>query len=526
MFRSIYVPIDSSPCSDAAIKWAVSLGKEKKTEITGSHVYAAKLHDQRFKTMEAGLPEEFQEEEMLEKQRVIHDDLITKGLELITDSYLVAMSEQCEKAQLSFKGLSLEGKNWQELSSDINAKQYDLIIMGAFGTGRIEESVIGSVTERVARRIQQNLLVIRDEIEPTDSDRIVVTLDGGERSWGALKIGMELAEVHNKKLEVISTFDPYFHYTVFNSLNKVLTKKARTVFKFEQQEELHENIIDSGLAKIYQSHLDIAKRLADDAGIEIKTKLLAGKAWKKILEYVKKDPPWILLSGRTGIHNQEDIDLGSNTENLLRTVPCNFMLVATKDKPPVEHEAAETVAWTKEAEARMQKVPQIAKGMAIKAIQGHAIAEGVTMITSAVVDDAMAKLLPPAAMKAIGMGKKQRPAFDSEETSTFDLTFQCPDCDYVHRQKRPEICPVCKTSGEEFRILQASTKNDSDSANHTIETTFDGIELAWSKEAKDLLNEKEEGVARDQLRFKVEKRARVAKQRTITGEMVQNALII
>jgi nucleotide-binding universal stress UspA family protein len=522
MFESIYIPVDCSPCSNASIEWGILLAEKENSTLIGSHVYAAKLHDQRFKTMEAGLPHEFQQEQILEKQRTIHADLITKGLELITDSYLEAMEEKCKKAQLNFKGISLEGKNWQELSNDINHKKYDLVIMGTFGTGRVEESIIGSVTERVARRIQQNLLVIRDEQQRNEGNKIVVALDGSERAWGALQLGITLAKEHNKKLEVISAFDPYFHYTVFNSLNKVLTKQARTVFKFEQQEELHENIIDSGLAKIYQSHLDIAHRLAKDAGLVIKTKLLAGKSWQEILKYVRNDPPLILLIGRTGIHNQDEIDLGSNAENLLRSVPCNVMLVAKKDKPPLEYEAAETVVWTKEAEARMAKIPKMVRGMAIKAIQGQALAEGVTMITSEVVDKAVCKLLPTKAIEAMRIKKTK--SVKAEESTTFDLLFQCSACDYVHHQTRPEICPVCKNAGEEFRILQVSSQPNHQLPHHTIETTFDGIEMAWSNEAITILKQKKSGVARDQLRLKVEKQARITKQKIITSEMVSKAI--
>ena len=45
---------------------------------------------------------------------------------------------------------------------------------------------------------------------------------------------------------------------MFNSLTGVLTKEASKVFKFEQQEKLHEDIIDKGLAKIAEAR----KRLA------------------------------------------------------------------------------------------------------------------------------------------------------------------------------------------------------------------------------------------------------------------------
>ena len=64
----------------------------------GCHVYAAKLHDYRFKQMEYTLPEEYLDEVELERQRKIHDSLITMGLKLISDSYLDGMSRHCDES--------------------------------------------------------------------------------------------------------------------------------------------------------------------------------------------------------------------------------------------------------------------------------------------------------------------------------------------------------------------------------------------------------------------------------------------
>lgn len=75
---------------------AVEFAKCGDTTVTSSHVYAAKMHDVRFRQMESGLPEEYQDEQELEKQRAIHDQLITKGMEVITDSYLDVPRFKCK----------------------------------------------------------------------------------------------------------------------------------------------------------------------------------------------------------------------------------------------------------------------------------------------------------------------------------------------------------------------------------------------------------------------------------------------
>ena len=50
----------------------------------------------------------------------------------------------------------------------------------------------------------------------------------------------------------------------------MLSTKAQKVFRFKEQEKLHEEIIDSGQAKIYTAHLEVAKKIAEDEE-ELKT---------------------------------------------------------------------------------------------------------------------------------------------------------------------------------------------------------------------------------------------------------------
>ena len=149
MYKTIYVPVDNSDHSNTAVDVGVHLAKTFGSKIVGSHVYAAKMHDKRFKQMEAGLPEEYHDEKELDRQRQIHDSLITRGLQIITDSYLDYVDKKCTEANLPIERRSLEGRNWKVLAEDINTNAYDLVIMGALGVGAVKDSVIGSNTERV-----------------------------------------------------------------------------------------------------------------------------------------------------------------------------------------------------------------------------------------------------------------------------------------------------------------------------------------------------------------------------------------
>jgi nucleotide-binding universal stress UspA family protein len=391
MYRSIYVPLDNSRHSLAALELAIDLARRSGALLTGSHVYAAKLHDRRFRQMEGGLPAPYRKEDKLVEQRGIHDDLIARGLKVISDSYLDVFSARCAAAGLEYRRVALEGRNFERLAADVTAGDFDLVAMGSHGLGAVESTQLGSVCERVARRIDRDLLVVREPAPRTDG-AIAVALDGSARAWGGFDTALELAAQLGRPLEAVAAFDPFFHYVAFESIAGVLSREAAGVFRFKEQERLHEEIIDAGLAKIYQGHLDVAATLARERGIGIETRLLAGKAFEQLLRYARETSPWLLVLGRTGVHSGAGMDLGGATENLLRLAPCNLLLSARESQPPVEQVAEATMTWTEEAEARIGRVPEFARAMARKAVTEKAIALGHTVVTSDVIDALMARL--------------------------------------------------------------------------------------------------------------------------------------
>ena len=255
MFNKIYVPVDNSEHSMTSVELAIDLAKRFGSELVGCHAYAARMHDIRFKQMEFTLPEEYQVEEEMEKQRNIHDTLITMGLELISDSYLEIMKKRCESEKLSFEAKMMDGRNFKVVVDDINNSDYDLVVLGALGLGAVRDSTIGSVCERVIRRTKTDTLVVKNT-SPLESQfsgngngevkhelgnggNIVVCVDGSPESFAGLRTAISLGKAVHKEVEAIAVYDPYLHYTMFNSIVNVLTEKASKVFKFKEQEQLH-----------------------------------------------------------------------------------------------------------------------------------------------------------------------------------------------------------------------------------------------------------------------------------------------
>jgi nucleotide-binding universal stress UspA family protein len=520
MYKHIYVPVDNSDYSNRAIDLAVELGRAFGAKLTGCHVYAARLHDYRFKQMEYTLPEEYKDETELERQRKIHDSLIAMGLQLISESYLDVMKAKTEAAGLPFTAKMMDGKHYKALIEDTEASDYDLVVMGALGMGAVKDSQLGSVTERFIRKVTRDTLIVRNVDALKDAQgAIVVGLDGSPQSFHGLKLGIALARALNRPVQAVAVYDPYLHYAMFNGIVGVLNEKASKIFRFKEQEQLHEEIIDTGLAKIYQSHLEIARKLAADEGVSLDITLLDGKCFEKILTFARKEQPLLLILGRVGVHSDEhEVDLGSNTENLMRLAPCNVLLTGGRFYPPLDVKAEEIISWTEEAEARMERVPPQVAGVARTALLRYAIEQGHTVITNKVIDEAMAIFMPTR------MAEKMQ--ILAEDLAVAQLrkdgqaaTAICSVCGYTVKGPNAVVtCPVCSASADKFQTITREVVETIAAQEGGVaeEESMPGVVVKWSADARDALREVSDGYLRRRAKARVEKYARSKKIPVIT----------
>jgi nucleotide-binding universal stress UspA family protein len=523
MYTSIYVPVDNSDHSNRAVACALGLGKAYSAKLVGCHVYAAKLHDYRFRQMEYTLPEEYIDEVELERQRKIHDSLITMGLKLISDSYLDGMSRQCGASGIPFEPRMMDGKHHTEILRDLAGSPHDLVVIGALGIGRARDSVIGSVCERVARQTDRDVWVVKHVPEPGEAERdtILVGVDGSPQSFGALMTAIDLARSFGKKVEAIAVYDPYLHYSVFNGIVNVLTEQAAKVFRFEEQNQLHEEIIDTGLAQIYQSHLEIGERMGSEAGVEIKKTLLDGKPFQKILDHARKTNPWLIVLGRIGVHSPSDeTGLGSNVENVLRGAACDVLLSTRLEVPRLDVRAEETVRWTPEAEERMTHVPEQVKGIARTGVLRLALEKGHSVITSAVIDEAMDRFMPKSASAAT---KALAEAVALERAKAGPVSM-CKACGVTATQSDPVKCTVCGAADFEVISQQMIEQIAAVEGGLQEETTYDGRKLRWTEDARKGLWTMKNAYQRRRVKARVEKRARMMRLDAITLDFARQVI--
>lgn len=544
MYSEIIVPVDNSQHSDWAVDRAIEICAKSDGRITGNHVYAARLHDIRFRQLETGLPAKFQTTQEIKRQRKVHDKLIEKGLQLISDSFLDQLEKRCSQARVALRRQLLEGINFEELIKEVNQGQgqlpsligfdpniaanydgshktrsdvrlgedgrivaededyqdklagssgrdYDLVVIGAHGIGRQRYSQLGGVVARCARGVAKDMLVVRDD-SPLEGGKFLVCVDGSAYSYKAMRVALELAEEFNAQLYVGSAFDVEYHHDVFNNIKDILSTRAAKVFKFEEQEELHNNIIDKGLLQLCQANIKRAEAIAEEfPRVELKTEILIGKPFQVVMQWVEEISPSLLVFGRHGSHRVDGTLMGSQAENLLRIAPCNILMTGTtgirpEDIPWIEEDGKEGLPWAPEAEVRIQRVPPFAQGIARRAVEEFTMDHGADIVTNKWLDNAIRKLLPTHMQLIMGIGNAEeisraeikaeeqmaktlvRGHDDDEAPAGATVAVKCPASNHATERERTNVDPPVWTQ-EAFDRLKVVPLIARPLARNTVE---------------------------------------------------------
>jgi nucleotide-binding universal stress UspA family protein len=342
----------------------------------------------------------------------------------------------------------------------------------------------------------------------------MVCIDGSSYSYKGMRIALELAREYGAKLLVGSAFDVEYHHAVFNNIKDVLSVQASKVFKFEEQEALHNNIIDKGLLRLCKANIKRAEVMATEyPDVEVETQVLVGKPFQVVLQWAEEEKPALLLLARHGSHRIEGTELGSQAENVVRMADANTLLVGTTDVRPdeipwIEEDGEKGLEWTPEAEVRILRVPPFALGIARKAVEefvlerhgpgsryaaafvdgkgkmeqavvptengssaasngsaGEVVAESLPVVTGERLDEAIKKLLPTHMQLIMGIGTAEELALAElkAEQAMQRTVIQGSDADEVPAM--PTIEKKCPYTGD----VQVRERTESDPIVWTAE---------------------------------------------------------
>jgi len=321
-YTRVYVPVDASGFSIAAIDLAVDLAVKLGAAIIGSHVSSAS---------DGGA-----------------------GLDFL--------EECCRGAGVAFARRSLTGREDQVILADIRDNAYELVVMGALGTGAVSESQIGSVARRVVRGATTDVLIVKDLL-PGSEGPIVAAVDGSPQSIDALGAALELGRGTGRGVEGIV-------------------------------------VGESTLTGETSAAIEAARAAAAAEGTDLEVTITEGKPFDRILSVCRERRPWLLVVGRTGAGAVEDQPIGSTTDNLLRLATCNVLVAPGQaalqpaTEPPGSSAGRQIaprrrLTWTEEAERLIEDVPEEQRTDMVRTIEEGARRMGIAIITAETIDKVM-----------------------------------------------------------------------------------------------------------------------------------------
>jgi nucleotide-binding universal stress UspA family protein len=155
LFKKILVPLDGSQHSQRALETAAQIAKKFKARMTLIHVYSVTvppvIMPEPTTLTPSGVPVVTPVElsKMVEAAREVGERILAEAEEKIR-------SEDVE-VDTSLN----EGNTVQEITRVAKEGNFDLIVMGVRGIGRLRELLVGSVSEGVIKHSSCPVLVVK-----------------------------------------------------------------------------------------------------------------------------------------------------------------------------------------------------------------------------------------------------------------------------------------------------------------------------------------------------------------------------
>ena len=148
--KKILCPVDFSEISVNALDYAVFLASHHHAELLLLHV-VEHLHEFEHYQILVFTPQEISEK--MEKNAYEELNKLAKSI----------------KNTLKVETLIRQGKAFVEIIKTAKEKDMDLIVMGSHGRTGISHMLMGSVAEKVVRKANCPVLIVRDKNTPSDS---------------------------------------------------------------------------------------------------------------------------------------------------------------------------------------------------------------------------------------------------------------------------------------------------------------------------------------------------------------------
>jgi nucleotide-binding universal stress UspA family protein len=139
--------------------------------------------------------------------------------------------------------------------------------------------------------------------------KIVIATDGSKRTQNAVETGLEIARVHQSKVQAVYVVDT----VTFTSVPMDVTWENMYQLLKEEGEEAVGRV-----------------KAAAPAGVEVETHVLEGNPALEITKFAKDNDCDLIVVGTLGKSGIDRILLGSVAEKVVRIAPCPVLVIRSQ----------------------------------------------------------------------------------------------------------------------------------------------------------------------------------------------------
>lgn len=238
----------------------------------------------------------------------IESEGYSKTYENVAESVL-DFAENLIKEQVFTIGSKIKtiGSAVEEILEQLNVEKYDLVLLGSHGKKGLQKW-LGSVSRQVISNSQEPVFISKRR---TKGEKILLTVDGSEPSFNAVKTAIKLFNFENKEINIISVKE-----------NPELLPMEATLDKnwldsIEKQQKIHAS-----------KAINKAKIILEENGIQVHNELiLTGNPAQKIIEFSEKEKIDLIIMGARTKTDLSKLLLGSVSKRVLENVNSDVLII-------------------------------------------------------------------------------------------------------------------------------------------------------------------------------------------------------
>lgn len=232
----------------------------------------------------------------------------SKAYENIADSVLVfgqnAVKERNMENNEKIKsfGSAVEG-----ILEQLDKESYDMVVLGSHGKKGIQKW-LGSVSRQIASNSKVPVFISKRK---TGGKKILLTTDGSEHSYSAIKHAVKLLNLHEKELYIVSVKENPELLPLEAALDK------NWLEDIDKQQKIH-------AAKA----INKAKAFLEKSELTIKSEaILTGNPAQKIIDFAEKEEIDLIVMGARSKTDLSALLLGSVSKRVLENVHSSVVII-------------------------------------------------------------------------------------------------------------------------------------------------------------------------------------------------------